>query len=548
MPELSLARAIAVAVADVRTRLRRPSTGVLILVTAVGSYLAVPDPSTGSGLMRIGDARVLYTSPALAFASAVLVTMLLALFGFYLTSNALARDLRTRMGTVVAATPARNLEYLLGTVAGNATLLLAVVLGSMVAAMGMQVVRGEGPLQPLTFLAQYGLMLSPCIAWVAVIALVFECTPGLSGRIGDVLYFFVWSLTVALGAEPWREPGEPISWLGRCLDYSGLGYAIGEVQRIAGTSEFSIGYLPGEITKTTAFPGLELTRQAVATRALAFIMPALLLPVALVLFHRFDPARTRSLGVGNRRSLTAILAALSRAIGRPMLALLDRVSPDAALTFRARPPLVLVVVIAAVLGLTLPTAWVRQGLLPVLFAVLSAALADVATREQQAGMAGIVFAAPRRRDGFAAWKLTTAALVALLVAGVPAFRLLATEPRAGLSALVGVLFLATTSVAAGIVTGTPKTFLSLSLVLWYLALNAKGHSPALDYGGWWAAATPLTQAGWAAAAATAAVGCPGGAAYPHRARRVAAAELLTGRPLGRGHCCAPARRPQAARS
>ena len=93
------------------------------------------------------------------------------------------------------------------------------------------------------------------------------------------------------------------------------------------------------------------------------------------------------------------------------------------------------------------------------------------------------------------WKLTTATLVALLFAGVPAVRLLASEPRAGVSAVVGVLFLATTSVALGIATGTPKTFMGLSLALWYLALNAKGHSPALDYGGWWASATPLTQAG-----------------------------------------------------
>ena len=41
--------------------------------------------------------------------------------------------------------------------------------------------------------------------------------------------------------------------------------------------------------------------------------------------------------------------------------------------------------------------------------------------------------------------------------------------------------------------------MAVSLGLWYLALNAKGHTPALDYGGWWASATPRVQAGWAAA-------------------------------------------------
>ncbi len=38
-----------------------------------------------------------------------------------------------------------------------------------------------------------------------------------------------------------------------------------------------------------------------------------------------------------------------------------------------------------------------------------------------------------------------------------------------------------------------------------LALNAKGHIPALDYGGWWASATLTIQLGWAAATVLAAV-------------------------------------------
>ena len=93
-------------------------------------------------------------------------------------------------------------------------------------------------------------------------------------------------------------------------------------------------------------------------------------------------------------------------------------------------------------------------------------------------------------------------------------QLLIAAPEAGISALVGILFLATASVALGITSGTPKTFVGLSLALWYVALNAKGHTPALDYGGWWASATPLAQAGWAGAAVVAMVA----AMAAHRAR------------------------------
>jgi hypothetical protein len=498
---MEIRRLAAVAAADARVRLRRPSTIALVLASALGAWLAIPDPASGFALMSIRGSRALYTSSTLAFATALLLAMLVSLFGFYITTNALARDLRTRIGPLIAATPVRSSEYLLGKLSGNVALLSIVTASSMVAAMAMQVVRGEGPLEPATFLSYYALLLPPCIFWVAVIALVFECAPGLGGRVGDVLYFFVWSLTLALGMEPWRKPGEPISWLGRCGDYAGFGLALEQVRRLAGTEHFSIGYNPVDLARpTTTFPGLDLSAQAWATRSAALVLPLLLLPLALLLFRRFDPARTRARDGGRWRNASATLARLARWIGRPALALLDRLPPDAALSFRCRPLLALVAAASAALGLVLPSESVRQALLPVLFAVLTVALSDVATREGQAGMAATLFAAPgRRREAFAAWKLSTAAVVALVLVGVPAARLLATQTAAGLSAVLGTLFLAASAVALGIATGTPKTFVGFSLALWYLALNARGHTPALDYGGWWASATPQVQAGWALA-------------------------------------------------
>ncbi len=418
---------------------------------------------------------------------------------------------------MVAASPVRSAEYLLGKLLGNVALLTAVALGFMAAAMGVQVVRGEGPLQPVTYLAHYALLVVPCIAWVAAMALLFECAPGLSGRAGDVTYFFVWSLAIGLGAEPWRAGNEAPSWVGRCIDFTGFGYLIREIPRTVGTSHFTIGYAPVDATRApVVFAGLQLTADALGARSFSLVTPALLVLLAFVLFRRFDPARSRAEAGGGHGRVRAALGSWLRAIVRPPLALVDRLAPDTALTFRARPILVPVAAAVAVLGLTLPSPAVRQGLLPAVFAVLSLALADVPTRERRAGLLGVVQATPRRREGFARWKLATASAVAFLIAGVPVARLVVTEPRAGVSALVGVFFLAVSAVALGLATSTPKTFMALSLALWYLALNARGHTPALDYGGWWASATPAVVAGWLVAALTAAVL----ALVAHRARLV----------------------------
>ncbi len=404
---------------------------------------------------------------------------------------------------MLASTPVSNAEYLAGKLLGSVALLSVVGAGFLAAAMAMQLVRGEGPLEPWTYLAHYAVLTLPCIVWVSALALVFECTPGLSGRLGDVAYFFIWGASVPLGIFGWK-PGGP--WLGRVFDFTGIGFVVGQVERIAGTRHFTIGYAPGDVTRAPVlFPGLSFPPEVLGARALSLLAPLLVVPIALVLFRRFDPARTRRTAGASRFAVPAWAEKAAAAVTRPALSPLVRLVPDVALGFRARPLLAALVPAFAFTALALPADAVRQGLLPVVFVALSLALADVATRERACGLVALVFSTPRRREHFAAWKLGSALGTAWLLAGVPVLRLLWTEPRSGVSAAIGISFLAAASVALGIATGTPKTFVAASLALWYLSLNAKTSAPALDFGGWWAAATPAIQAGWAAASAVAVV-------------------------------------------
>jgi ABC-type transport system involved in multi-copper enzyme maturation permease subunit len=508
----SASRIGAVLVADLRSRMRRPAVAILMAASAVGAVLLIPDPGPGRGLVHIGDARALYTSPTLAFATATLLSLLISFFGFYVVSHALERDARAGLAGALAASPVSSFEYLVGKLLGSAALLSAGGLGFMAAAMAMQVVRGEGPLEPGTYLAHYLVLTGPCIAWVAVLALVFECVPGLAGRFGDFAYLVVWGASAPLGIEGWKAGGP---FLGRMFDIMGIGFVVSEVERVAGTAHFTIGYVKGDVAvPPILFPGLSFPPEALATRALSLVAPLVLLPLALLLFRRFDPARTKPVESARRRWLPAFAERLAAAVQRPALSALARVTPDVALTLRARPMLGLLGVLGAVLSPALSAVEVREGVLPVAFALLSVALADVATRERGVGLAGIVFAAPHRRDRFVAWKLGTALGVALVIAGVPALRVLVADYRAGVSAVIGILFLACAAVGLGIASGTPKAFVALALALWYLALNAKGSEPALDYGGWWSSATPLVQAGWV----TAAVGAALLAVVAHRRR------------------------------
>src|SRR5215218_6586563 len=189
---MSAQRLLAIVRADFLIRLRRPSTVVVFLLLSAVPYLWIPDPSTGRALMQIGGRRALYNSATIGMATATLGAMFIGLFGFYVISNALRRDVLSRCGYVIASTTMRGSEYIAGKFAGNVVFLTVFTMGYMITAMVMVIVRGEAPLEPLLFAKQYLLLAPPAITFVSAIAIAFECTPLLRTKFGDVFYFFLW--------------------------------------------------------------------------------------------------------------------------------------------------------------------------------------------------------------------------------------------------------------------------------------------------------------------------------------------------------------------
>ena len=88
------------ALTEVRLRMRRMSTIVALLAVIVMSWAGLEDPAGGHALIVVADARVLYTSSALALGSAAMASMLFSLVGFYLVRGRMVDDIRTGAGSV----------------------------------------------------------------------------------------------------------------------------------------------------------------------------------------------------------------------------------------------------------------------------------------------------------------------------------------------------------------------------------------------------------------------------------------------------------------
>jgi hypothetical protein len=507
-----LLRLAAVVRADVLIRLRRPSTAVVFVLLSCIPYMWIPDPSTGRTLIGIAGGRALYNSAAIGMATAVLATMFIGLAGFYVISNAVKRDVLSRCGFVIASTTMRGSEYIIGKFAGNVVFLSLFTFGFMATAMAMVLVRGEAPLEPLVFARQYLLLLPPAIVCVSALAILFECTPLLRSKFGDVLYFFIWMGLMGTVATM-TEKGAG-GWAAY-FDVSGLGFMLQQLKTIYQTDSLSIGASTFDATKPPlVFAGLQWGWQWVLPRIVSTLWPMSLLLVARLFFHRFDPARVRSMpnekshgtwiGRFNRMSkpIARLIVRAGNAVAAlPGVPLLARTAMTDALATIAQFPLASIAMIGfSVASLATDVKSHFEGVLPFAFAACAIALADIACREKRAGTTALVYATPGLRARFVVWKFASTLLVAIAFLGIPIARAIALRPGSALPLLVSIVFLSAASTALGILSSNPKTFIVAFLTFWYIALSDKGASPALDFAGWFGKSTPAVSVAYAAIA------------------------------------------------
>jgi hypothetical protein len=495
----SLRRIRSIAWADFLIRFRRPSTLIVFLLLSGFAYVWVPDPATGRTLLEIDGKRALYNSAAIGMATASLATILIGLAGFYVMSNAVRRDVQSRCGFVIASTTMRAGEYLIAKFFGNVVFLTVFICGFMTTSMVMLVLRAEAPLQPLVFLMQYLLLAPPVIVFVSAVAITFESIPWLSGKFGDVLYFFLWIGSLGIVAS--NIKGDDPGILGY-FDFAGFGF----LRVGVGTEHMSIGATSFDAAKGLyVFNGLMLHPEWVMPRIVSTLLPVSLLLVALLFFHRFDPARLKQSAQKGNRNWIARLSNLAKPLVRPIHALASRgagqsiaslARHDALLAIAAFPLALLMAVGFAIAGLAAQP----SELLPTAFAAAALLIADVAAREARAGTLPLIYSSPQLKRSFVFWKFTAALMLMAPILFIPGLRLVLRSVSALTPLLVGIGCVAAVATALGVISSNPKTFIVVFLTFWYAVMSDHGQTAALDFAGFYGKASIGVTAAYAALA------------------------------------------------
>jgi hypothetical protein len=485
----------AIARADFFERTRRYSFFLALLFAVFLGYAT----ATGKLFIQFDEYRGLYTSGWIGTLVALVITCFVSLVGFYIVKNSVDRDRSTGVGQILAATPLSKTTYAFGKFLSNFAVLSSMVAVLAVAALVMQFWAAEDSRIDLwALLSPFLLLALPAIALTAVSALCFEMLPFLGGGFGNVAWFFVWDFGIAapvLSGRRWLDPTGLISVM------NSLG---------AEASRYVPGYHGGmsfqidigqhvQAVQAWRWPGIAWDAPSVLLRLMWFGIACAIVPLAALVFDRFDSTRSRKT---KNRGEKAILASTPQApiavnashgaapVHLTPLAVTARANAFARLFF-AELRLALfglrwwwyVIALGFLIAQLFAPLQVSRG--PVLASAWMWSVfiwSGMGARESRFGIRSLLFSCanilPRQ---LLACFLAGLAVAFLTGAGAAVRLAMAVDSPGLLAWLAGALFLPSLALFLGIFSGTSKPFEGLLTAIWYV--GPMNHTPGLDFTG-----------------------------------------------------------------
>ncbi|WP_097320536.1 hypothetical protein [Paractinoplanes atraurantiacus] len=277
----------ALAVADFRERVRRPAYAIVLLAAVGLGYLAVPAVGDHWTIVNAGSYRGVYDSAYVGTVTALAGALWLSAGGFFVIRTAIARDRQTGVGELLAATPMRTGDYLFGKFLSNLLVLASMAAALAVAALAMQLARGESrSVDVVALLTPFVLCTLPVLAVSAAAAVVFETTPVLRGGLGNIIWLFVAMVAVIAG----QSANAPLGGLG----FNAFAESLRDDLAAQGfkVTDLALGLMyMDNPPRAVPWSGVDFTSAFAAQRLLLLALAAAAALLPAFWFDRFDRAR-----------------------------------------------------------------------------------------------------------------------------------------------------------------------------------------------------------------------------------------------------------------
>lgn len=482
-------RALQLALADFKERRRRYSFFITIAVTLYLAFLFVPPVGAEFYYtLTLHKYRGIYNSPWVGTVIAISLSSFLTLFGFYLCKNTVARDRRSGVGELLAATTLSKTSYVFSKFLSNLLFLTTIAAPLVVMAAVLQLLRAEDVVLRFGELATPFLYLTlPNLIFVSGAAVLFESTPGLRRGFGNVIYFYVYMPLLIVPIEM----GTEFDLLGIAILEGDMHEAFAAVfpDRKAG---FSLGHIGEPLPEGIfAWDGVVWTGARIWARSIWLGVALVFTLTGVLFFDRFDPARL-SKGAQRARSqgggrLSRFARTLTASLLHVFSVLLDRfrfgriVLAELRLALFGLPAFWYLIALGLwVASVVTPIQIAGRYLMPALWILPILVWSQSGVRERLRRVDQILFATPHPvfRQALGVWG--AGVLVAMLLASGYGARLIVGGEYAVLFALfAGSLFVPSLALTCGVLTQSARTFEILYLLLWYIGPLNNVH--ALDY-------------------------------------------------------------------
>ena len=410
----------------------------------------------------------------------------LSLFGFYLVSDCIERDIRTGVGQIIATTPISRVAYLVGKWISNCLVLYVLVLILAAAAAIMVLVQGEATLDLGALLLPFFAVALPFMTLIAALAVAFDSVPWLRGTVGNVAYFALWlavvmpSIQGSIRLPVLKDP------LGVEVFRPSLYAAANAAFPNESSDQIGIGGFVDAQYKVFNWLGLDWTPGIVAGRWLWAVFGLGLILLSAVWFARFDPSREELRRVRakpnevkedeptapRKKAPRSMLPNLS-----PLVSKLAQVNPFLGVLFAELRMLLngrrwwwwLGIAGLNIAILTSPLLTTKLYLLPIAWLWPLSIWSEMGNREHKNSTYQMVFssARPVLRQLPAAWLAGVLVTALFGIAGAVVF--LSNGDLPGLAGWMGaVIFIPTLALALGVFSSGNRVFEVIYLFLWYM--------------------------------------------------------------------------------
>jgi hypothetical protein len=472
--------------ADYLQRTRSYAFLITLVITVYAAYSFVPPPTASYTTLNMPGYKAVFNSAWVGYISAMMTTVMLSLYGYFLVNSGIKKDIETEVGLIIATTPITNFGYLLSKMFSNYLVLLTIAGCTFVVSIGMFFLRTtDSPFILSNFVWPYLFFAAPALFLTSALAIVGEVFLGRRPMLQYLMFFFFFGVLMNTIKKQSNDA------MGMAMDPYGLNtmtHSIKEkvnMQYHTHMEDVSFGFIFNSKKKpyqTFTWEGLHWTGVFLLSR-LGWIGFSLgLVYLSSFFFHRFDfksaAVKKKKKGIEGQPAKLSYLApqGISKDLMPPVVAdygIFPLIKTELLLLIRQGNARFWLVIGGVWISLLFaPLAVGHSILLPVLWFLQVTRWSDLATKEKTNRLHYFTFSSYKPLQRMLPAQVLAGIVLAIgLALPVISRELIAKEMYSVIHILNGAVLIVLLAVCLGIVSGGKKLFEILFFMLTYAIIN-----------------------------------------------------------------------------